>query len=242
MAEKQLKSIKIAGLGDTYVLPEIDDSLSTSGMAADAKTTGEALAGKAPAGYGLGGEAEQKDWSEVDSITANGTYRFNGIHQTINGIYVVSAVMQVINFGGSYCTQILRTVENASGHYKSYTLVRSKGAIGWDAWECPDPPMEVGVEYRTTERWKNKVVYTKLVHMGTLPTAGNVTACKHGAAATNILRCSASTSEGATIPIWYTDEYYGEIGADKNSVFVTAGPSSDYSIITCDVQIWYTKD
>ena len=47
MAEKQLKSIKFAGLGDTYVLPEIDDSLSTSGMAADAKATGDALAEKA---------------------------------------------------------------------------------------------------------------------------------------------------------------------------------------------------
>lgn len=47
MAEKQLKSIKFAGLGDTYVLPEIDDSLSTSGMAADAKVTGDALAEKA---------------------------------------------------------------------------------------------------------------------------------------------------------------------------------------------------
>lgn len=206
------------------------------------KTTTLANLGAASAGYGLGGEAEQKDWSEVDSITANGTYRFNGIHQTINGIYVTSATMLVINFGGSYCTQILRTVENASGHYKSYTLVRSKGAIGWNEWECPDPPLVVGVEYRTTERWKDKAVYTKLVHMGTLPTAGNVTTCKHGAAATNILRCTASTSEGATIPTWYTDEYYGEIGADKNSVFVTAGPSSDYSIVTCDAQIWYTKD
>lgn len=223
-------------------LPYPDNTLSVAGKAADAAATGEALAGKAPAGYGLGGEAEQKDWSEVDSITANGTYRFGGIHQTINGIYVTSATMLVINFGGAYCTQILRTVENASGHYKSYTLVRSKGAIGWDGWECPDPPLVVGVEYRTTERWKDKAVYTKLVHIGTLPTAGNVTTCKHGAAATNILRCTASTSEGATIPTWYTDEYYGEIGADKNSVFVTAGPSSDYNTITCDAQIWYTKD
>lgn len=75
MAEKQLKSIKFAGLGDTYVLPEIDDSLSTSGMAADAKATGEALAGKAPAGYGLGG-AELKAWADVDSLTKPGFYKF----------------------------------------------------------------------------------------------------------------------------------------------------------------------
>jgi hypothetical protein len=75
MAEKQLKSIKFAGLGDTYVLPEIDDTLSTSGMAADAKATGDALALKAPSGYGLGG-AELKAWADVDSLTKPGFYKF----------------------------------------------------------------------------------------------------------------------------------------------------------------------
>lgn len=82
MAEKQLKSIKFAGLGDTYVLPEIDDSLSTSGMAADAKATGDALALKAPSGYGLGG-AELKAWADVNSVVKPGFYKFNDCE--ING-------------------------------------------------------------------------------------------------------------------------------------------------------------
>lgn len=161
-AESAAKAAEAAATFDT------DQTLSVAGKAADAAATGEALSGKAPAGYGLGGEAEQKDWSEVDSVTANGTYRFGGIHQTINGIYVTSATMLVINFGGSYCTQILRTVENASGDNKSYTLIRSRGAIGWDVWKCPDPPMEAGVEYRTTKRWRDNVVYAKLVEVGSL--------------------------------------------------------------------------
>ena len=36
--------------------------------------------------------------------------------------------------------------------------------------EWLNPPMELGVEYRTTERWLGKVVYTKLFDYGTLPT------------------------------------------------------------------------
>ena len=63
MAEKQLKSIKFAGLGDTYVLPEIDDSLSTSGMAADAKATGDALASKVPTTRTINGKALSSDIS-----------------------------------------------------------------------------------------------------------------------------------------------------------------------------------
>ena len=72
MAEKQLKSIKFTGLEDTYVLPEIDDSLSTSGKAADAKATGDALALKAPAGFGLG-ETQSRllELEDIDGTRTN---------------------------------------------------------------------------------------------------------------------------------------------------------------------------
>jgi hypothetical protein len=36
----------------------------------------------------------------------------------------------------------------------------------WMGWEWFNPPMSVGVEYRTTERWNDKPVYTKLVDCG----------------------------------------------------------------------------
>ena len=38
--------------------------------------------------------------------------------------------------------------------------------------EWVNPPMELGVEYRTTERWLGKVVYTKLFDFGLLPEYG----------------------------------------------------------------------
>jgi hypothetical protein len=38
-----------------------------------------------------------------------------------------------------------------------------------DEWEWKNPPMEAGVEYRTTERWKGSPVYTQVVYFGTLP-------------------------------------------------------------------------
>jgi hypothetical protein len=36
------------------------------------------------------------------------------------------------------------------------------------AWEYENPPMEVGKEYRTTERWNGMPVYKTLVDFGTL--------------------------------------------------------------------------
>lgn len=50
MAEKILKGINFPGLEDTYIIPEVDSTLSKSGQAADAKVVGEALAGKQPIG------------------------------------------------------------------------------------------------------------------------------------------------------------------------------------------------
>ena len=36
----------------------------------------------------------------------------------------------------------------------------------WQPWEWVNPPMMAGVEYRTTERWNGKAVYTKLIDFG----------------------------------------------------------------------------
>ena len=47
MANKPLKSIKFPGLSDTYTVPEIDNTLSVTGKAADAKKVGDELALKA---------------------------------------------------------------------------------------------------------------------------------------------------------------------------------------------------
>lgn len=43
MAEKILKGINFPGLEDTYIIPEVDDTLSKLGSPADAKAVGDAI-------------------------------------------------------------------------------------------------------------------------------------------------------------------------------------------------------
>lgn len=45
MANKPLQSIKFPGLSDTYVVPQIDDTLTQPGQVADAKVTGDRITG-----------------------------------------------------------------------------------------------------------------------------------------------------------------------------------------------------
>ena len=58
--------------------------------------------------------------------------------------------------------------------YDSYGVVRKmrKYLDGvWKPWEYVNPPMVIGVEYRTTERYLGNPVYVKLVDCGALPNA-----------------------------------------------------------------------
>lgn len=53
--------------------------------------------------------------------------------------------------------------------------------------EWINPPSTIGVEYRTTERWNGKVVYTKLVDLGALGEAMTYKQVSHGIVCTKFI-------------------------------------------------------
>lgn len=110
----------------------------------------------------------------------------------------------------------------------------------WQPFEYENPPMVIGNEYRTTERWQGKAVYTKLINFGQMP-YNNISAVFHGATATKVIRCIGQRSKGETLPFSYNDITIG-IYADNSKVWInTRGMTSSFSD-TATAQIWYTKD
>lgn len=75
--------------------------------------------------------------------------------------------------GSSYIFRLWRcygdygTLEATS--YSGGSLRRNRTANTWQPWEWVNPPLSLGVVYRTTERWNGKVVYAKMVDFGMLP-------------------------------------------------------------------------
>ena len=143
------------------------------------------LARCAPTGFGLGGYCKQIDhW---DKATACGWY------STANGspTAATDSTIWVGEVTADPLTgQITQTVK-AQGKDATYEAIRHFFDSRWSPWEWKNPPMEVGVEYRTTERYMGKPVYAKIVNAGAFPESGQ-RSFETGIAATGIVRFYAS--------------------------------------------------
>ena len=121
-----------------------------------------------------------------------------------------------------------------------YTAQRMLLDGAWGEWEYLNPPMELGVEYRTTERYLGKPVYTKLVDCGAMPNATRKTV-NHGATVEYMLRCAANCTAGYkdSLPYWYDDNDYCTAYASTTQIIFKT--PKDLSDRTANAQIWYTK-
>lgn len=120
----------------------------------------------APSGYGLG-EATPIA-SDLNACIKNGWYRIAetttncpkdflygvAFVQTRTDSQVIQELTAVLNNGATSLAKLRR-------------LSRDSGATWIEEWV--NPPMSLGVEYRTTERWNGKVVYTTAFECQALP-------------------------------------------------------------------------
>lgn len=121
---------------------------------ADIIETQTALDAKAPAGFGLGETASGKN-RDANAVTGTGWYNCDVNTPDSNWWYG-----QHIQYANGYAYQ--RFVRAGTG----YVVERTQIAGVWQPWDWVNPPMDPGVEYRTTERWNGKSVYTCLFNCG----------------------------------------------------------------------------
>lgn len=121
----------------------------------------------APGGFGLG----IIDWNQAPESDANkipGTGWFLAAKNvpTTSGIWFIRQESD-----GPSNNDALQTAwpQNLSAYYRGCLTQRYKISGTWSAWEWINPPMILGTEYRTTERYLGKPVYVKTINMGNLP-------------------------------------------------------------------------
>lgn len=120
----------------------------------------------APDGFGFG--TLPPVISDPDSLigTADGIYQFYSVDHPI-GIDETAGIL--IHYQGNFreVTSSCRQILYPGGKW-AYHLERAYSGT-WTEWEYVNPPMQLGVEYRTTERYAGKPVYVKAIDFGELP-------------------------------------------------------------------------
>lgn len=121
----------------------------------------------APAGFGLGGANVYTPNGNWDNTTENGWYSGTGNSPTGYAVHGF-----VIKYTDDYIIQQVYSLGSGVG-VGAECARRIKNKEGWQPWEWVNPPMLLGIEYRTAERWKGKAVYTKIVSLGTVGAGEN---------------------------------------------------------------------
>lgn len=117
----------------------------------------------APDGFGLGATSVVLTESDdLDNVTGNGWYSW--------GTPAPANAPTLIHFDGDpdYCAMLMINSSQivVSGNQRNNMAMRTKNNRGWSPWEYVNPPMQLGVEYRTTERFLGKPVYVKAINFG----------------------------------------------------------------------------
>ena len=137
---------------------------------------------------------------------------------------------------------IYQTLKCADGYPNTIMSMRKSSDSGatWSEWEYINPPMQLGVEYRTTERWLGKPVYVKTLDVGYVGIG--MTTKHHNIQMTQCLSCLGFESGNDTMPAKYDDssiDVYKNIYANNTQIIIYSNTDSNrYTHCT----LKYTKD
>lgn len=199
--------------------------------------------GAAPDGFGLGIDyGGNVPGGNINNATKNGWYSLAGTELNAptvdDGVQSVTGAMLFVQSSRSDRSKVQwMTIGNAG--FFGYTLRRyyNPTSTEWSSWEWINPPMQTGVEYRTTERWDKKPVYAKIFYFGLLPNASRKTISHNIQNVQSIVNIVAIGSNGA---ILNDIELAGSNFTANNSI-IACQSSVDQSSVTATVLLKYTK-
>ena len=182
---------------------------------------------------------EIPEYTDFNTLTKPNLYyaRYTYVPGYVNCPIAVQTTfsLQVIAMGkdGQMLQRLTRCSAEATVYERQYYSQE------WHEWECVNPPMVVGQEYRTTERYMGKPVYTKLIYCDTLPNT-TYKLFPHGATVSQAIRCVGQMSDGNSLPFRFSTTNYVEIYAGPENIVIFAG--NDKTNRSAYAQMWYIKD
>ena len=199
-------------------------------------------ANKAPGGFGLGDVGRLLTPEDnLDEVKVNGWYRWErgkepkGTLPVSVGQSSYATCVRVWGNGAVCYQECANMTDDGLGGCLCVRIIYGSTIFPW-GWD--HPPMELGVEYRTTERYLGKPVYCKVVDCGKFPAPGTSKLVAHGISNCYPVSITARMSNGNTVP--FVEKY--AIGADGVNIFLFSQSGvSDQSANTVMALMRYTK-
>lgn len=216
-----------------------DTELSIKGKAADAHAVGQALAAKAPGGFGIGAYifgGSQSIPTLNDASLMTGFYSCTASTQDVPDDTFGGGPVLVINWqNNALCSQLLFSNDLTQMYYRSY-----KDGV-WSSWAYLNPLMKAGETYLTFEYWNGKKVYTKLIDCG---------ACENGSFISfgetlQVIRY-CGTIGNIPVPAMIGEPasatLYANFCVNDSGIQITCSDSTDLIGKHTYCRIWYTKE
>ena len=225
----------ISRYGDVTGKLKVDTPTADSHVA-NKQYVDDGLAGKAPAGYGLGGGG--KAIASGDDLN---NYKVGGFYQFTNGVANAPCdyAMMLVIPGTGYLNDTFQYV--FSRYPTNNMAIRQLFDGTWGAWEWVNPPMAENTEYRTTERYKGKPVYALLKNLGAMPNSTTKTIYDLAVNVDNLVSADLTLDKGESRCIdnkftelrWYIGCY--------SKPYIEISSTNDKSAYTGYLLFKYTK-
>lgn len=153
----------------------------------EAETVAAALSNKAPAGFGFGdavqsiettsaGESYETYCAKVDAVLDGMPDKTAKLVLAYPpAVYGKAGTTISLLYKGDANYVVLSNIGSADTALCGWRMIRLKKSSSepsaWQPFEWEHPPMQLGVEYRTVERYNGKPVYAKAINFGQAPNA-----------------------------------------------------------------------
>lgn len=203
-----------------------------------------ALQNNDPRNWGLGANAKLLTSADnLDNIRENGWYWWYDTRPS--GAEYNYCHMRVDNGQTGTLSSVTQTIYRDS---INIVMIRFNDGNKWIT-EYVNPPMQLGVEYRTTERYLGKPVYVKVIEAGFNPAGTVKTTSDKTVSASGLVRFSAVSGAWQFPSLMYGGNY-DDVGniqvavqAASDGIHVyTWSKTRDMTSATVNVSVYYTKD
>ena len=223
----------------------------------EAETVATALSNKAPAGFGFGDAIQ-----EIATTSAEESYETYcaKVDAVLDGmpdktaklvlayppaVYGKAGTTISLLYKGDANYAVLSNIGSADTALCGWRMIKLKKSSSdpsaWQPFEWEHPPMQLGVEYRTVERYNGKPIHIKAVSLGLLEN-NTSKSVEHGISDfESCVECSGFSGPINLVGSGGVDSIYAttsRVGIDTNGSFSSAATSSKLNTVAI---IKYTK-